>query len=77
MQPINHGQAGRTPDTFYHTELFIPRILFYFLGGLLTVMLALIIVGDLNLGMVMNVGESSSNGIAHFRGFITGLIVFF
>jgi hypothetical protein len=57
--------------------LFIPRILFYFLGGLLTVMLALIIVGDLNLGMFMNVGESSSNGIAHFRGFITGLIVFF
>jgi hypothetical protein len=57
--------------------LFIPRILFYFLGGLLTVMLALIIVGDLNLGMFMNAGESTSNGIAHFRGFITGSIVFF
>lgn len=61
---------------FDHPELFRSRILFYFLCGLLTVISALIIVGGLDLGMFMNMGESTSNGIAHFGGFIIALIVF-
>jgi hypothetical protein len=67
---------GDKLEDFDHPELFRSRILFYFLCGLLTVMLALIIVGGLSLGLFMNLGESTSNGIAHFGGFITMLIVF-
>ena len=71
------GILGVRLEDFDHPELFKSRILFYFLCGLLKVMLALIIFGGLILGMFMNLGESTSNGIAHFGGFITGLIVFF
>jgi hypothetical protein len=67
---------GDRLEDFDHPELFKSKILFYFLCGLLTVMLALIIVGGLDLGLFMNRGESTSNGIAHFGGFITALIVF-
>jgi hypothetical protein len=67
---------GDSLKDFDHPELFKSRILFYFLCGLLTIMLALIIVGGLSLGIFMNTGESTSNGIAHFGGFITGVLVF-
>ena len=67
---------GDKLEDFDHPELFKSRLLFYFLCGLLTIMLALIIVGGLSLGIFMNTGESTSNGIAHFGGFIIGIIVF-
>ncbi|MDD1700852.1 MAG: hypothetical protein LUQ04_08685 [Methanoregula sp.] len=67
---------GDRLEDFDHPELFSSRFLFYFLCGLLTIILALIIVGGLDLGLFMNMGDVTSNGIAHFGGFITGLIVF-
>lgn len=67
---------GDRLEDFDHPEWFKSKLLFYFQCGLLTVMLALIIVGGLSLGQFMNTGESTSNGIAHFGGFITLLIVF-
>jgi hypothetical protein len=63
-------------NDFDHPLLFRSRMLFFLLCGLLTTMLALIIVGGLSLGIFMNTGESTSNGIAHFGGFITGVIIF-
>ena len=36
----------------------------------------MIIVAGLSLGQFIDTGESTSNGIAHFGGFITGVIVF-
>jgi len=67
---------GDTLEDFDHPEYSRSRILFYLMCGLLTFMLALIVVEGLNLGLFMNVGDSTNNGIAHFGGFITGLIVF-
>jgi hypothetical protein len=67
---------GERLNNFDHPLLFRSRMLFFFLCGLLTIMLALIIVGGLSLGIFTNTGESTSNGIAHFGGFITGIIVF-
>jgi len=65
-----------TLEDFDHPEYSRSRILFYLMCGLLTFVLALIVVEGLNLGLFMNVGDSTNNGIAHFGGFITGLIVF-
>jgi len=55
----------------------VKAALFYVMCGLLTVVLALIIVGGIDLGLFLNAGDSTSNGIAHFGGFITLLILFF
>jgi hypothetical protein len=68
--------AGDRLNDFDHPELFRSRMLFFLLCGLMTMMLALIIVGGLSLGIFMNTGESTSNGIAYFGGFITMVIVF-
>ncbi|MFA5346940.1 MAG: hypothetical protein WC294_02290 [Methanoregula sp.] len=67
---------GDTLGDFDHPEYSRSRILFYLMCGLLTFILALIVVEGLTLGLFMNVGDSTNNGIAHFGGFITGLIVF-
>jgi len=67
---------GDRLENFDHPEWFRSRLLFYLQCGLLIVMLSVIIVGGLILGLFINTGESTSNGIAHFGGFITILIVF-
>jgi len=67
---------GDTLEDFDHPEYSRSLIQFYLMCGLLTFVLALIVVEGLNLGLFMNVGDSANNGIAHFGGFITGLIVF-
>ena len=67
---------GDRLGAFDHPELFRSKMLFYLMCGLLTSIVALIVVGGLDLGMFIILGESMSNGIAHFGGFITGLIVF-
>ena len=69
-------RLGDKLEDFDHPQLFRSRMLFLFLCGLLTIMLALIIVGGLSLGIFISTGESTSNGIAHFGGFITGVLVF-
>jgi hypothetical protein len=67
---------GDKLEDFDHPEYSRSLVLFYLMCSLLTVILALIIVEGLTLGLFMNVGDSTNNGIAHFGGFITGLIVF-
>jgi hypothetical protein len=67
---------GDRLEDFDHPEWFKSKLLFYLQCGLLTVILALIIVAGLSLGQFIDSGESTSNGIAHFGGFITGVIVF-
>ena len=67
---------GDTLEDFDHPEYSRSRILFYLMCGLLTFILALIVVEGLSLGLFMNAGDSTNNGIAHFGGFVTGLIVF-
>jgi hypothetical protein len=68
--------VGDMLEGFDHPEYFKSRLLFFVMCGLLTVVLALIIVGGIDLGLFLNAGESTSNGIAHFGGFITLLILF-
>jgi hypothetical protein len=67
---------GDMLERFDHPEYFRSRLLFFVMCGLLTVVLALIIVGGIDLGLFLNSGESTSNGIAHFGGFITLVILF-
>ena len=67
---------GDMLEGFDHPEYFRSRLLFIILCCLLTVVLALVIVGGIDLGLFLNMGESTSNGIAHFGGFITLLILF-
>jgi len=67
---------GEMLGDFDHPEYSRSGIMFYLMCGLLTFILALIVVEGLTLGLFMNTGDSTNNGIAHFGGFITGLIVF-
>ena len=67
---------GDTLEDFDCPEYSRSRILFYLMCGLLTFILALIVVECLTLVLFMTMGDSTNNGIAHFGGFITGLIVF-
>ena len=67
---------GDLLEGFDHPEHFRSRLLFFVMCGLLTVVLALIIVGGIDLGLFLNAEGSTSNGIAHFGGFITLLILF-
>ena len=63
-------------DVFDHPELFTgTRIRYLVLKILLAVILALIVVMGLLLGVFMDLGGSVSNGIVHFGGFITSLVV--
>lgn len=67
---------GDTLEDFDHPEHSRSRIVFYLMCAMLTFILALIVVEGLYLGLFMNVGDSTNNGIAHFGGFVSGLIVF-
>lgn len=67
---------GDIPEGFDHTEHFRWRLLFIVMCGLLIVVRALIIVGGIDIGLFLNAGDSTSNGIAHFGGFPTLLILF-
>jgi membrane associated rhomboid family serine protease len=51
------------------------KILYYVIWVLLTIMAAFIVLLGIDLGQFLNAGGFTSNGIAHFGGFITGLIV--
>ncbi|MGD1004654.1 MAG: hypothetical protein ABR887_04465 [Methanoregulaceae archaeon] len=63
-------------ELFDHPEYFTGhKIRFYFSCGLLAFISAMIGIGGLELGLFLNVDGLNSNGIAHFGGFITGLIV--
>ena len=68
--------VGDMLEGFDHPEYFKSRLLFFVMCGLLTIVLALIIVAGLSLGLFMNSGGATSNGIAHFGGFITGIVIF-
>jgi hypothetical protein len=76
MVSIVLWMLGDMLEGFDHPEYFKSRLLFIILCGLLTVVLALVIVGGIDLGLFLNTGKSTSNGIAHFGGFITLLILF-
>jgi hypothetical protein len=65
-------------EVFDHPEWFGGgRYRFFILKILLTVMLVLIMVMGLLSGVFMDVGGSVSNGIAHFGGYVTCLLVLF
>jgi hypothetical protein len=71
------GIQDRLP-VFDRPELFAgSRIRFLVLQVLLTIMLVLIMVMGLLSGTFMDAGGSVSNGIAHFGGYVTSLIVLF
>ncbi|MGA2935246.1 MAG: hypothetical protein ABSD81_08850 [Methanomicrobiales archaeon] len=61
---------------FDHPEYFSgSKIRYYILKLLVIILLALIVVMGLLSGVFMDAGGSVTNGIAHFGGFITSLIV--
>ena len=63
-------------EVFDHPELFTGAKACYFvLQFMLTIVLLLIVLMGLLLGIFTDAGGSVSNGIAHFGGFITGLMV--
>jgi hypothetical protein len=63
---------------FDHPELFTgSRARFAVLKVLLTIILVLIMVMGLLSGTFMDAGGSVSNGIAHFGGFVTSLLILF
>lgn len=63
---------------FDHPELFSgSRVRFLVLQVLLAVMLVLIMVMGLMTGIFTDVGGSVTNGIAHFGGYVSSLIVLF
>jgi len=65
-------------EVFDHPEYFTgSRIRYNILKILLMVILALIVVMGLLSGIFMDAGGSVTNGIAHFGGFITSLVVLF
>ena len=64
-------------ELFDHPEQFTgSRVRFYLVNGLLTLMLVFIVFEGILFGQFASTGTAISNGIAHFGGFITGLIVF-
>ena len=67
---------GDVLGDFDHPEYSRSGIMFYLMCGLLTLILAFIVVEGLTLGLFVSMGDSTNNGIVHFGGFITGLIVF-
>lgn len=67
---------GDELEVFDHPEFFTgSRIRYSILKILLIIILGLIVVMGLLSGVFMDAGGSVSNGIAHFGGFITSLIV--
>jgi hypothetical protein len=68
---------GGTLEVFDHKESFIgPMWRYHVSTVLLTTILALIVYLGIELGQFASTGSAISNGIAHFGGFVTGLISF-
>jgi len=68
---------GERLELFDHPARFPgSRGRFYLLNGLLTILLVFIVFEGILYGQFASTGTAISNGIAHFGGFITGLIVF-
>jgi hypothetical protein len=68
---------GDNMKIFDHPELFTKsKIFYYILCGLLAFMLSMIVWVGIVLGQFMNMEGSTSNGLAHFGGFVLGLITF-
>jgi len=64
-------------ELFDHKELFRgPAWRYYVSYILMTIMVALIVLLGILEGLFLPAGNAISNGIAHFGGFITGLISF-
>lgn len=62
---------------FDHPESFAgSRGKYLFMNSLLAFMLGLIVFAGITLGYFANTGEFVSNGIAHFGGFMAGLLAF-
>lgn len=76
MAGVTWSLAGRL-KLFDHPEQFAgSRARFCLINGLLTLMLVFIVFEGILFGQFASTGTAISNGIAHFGGFITGLIVF-
>jgi hypothetical protein len=68
--------SGRL-ELFDHKESFVSSAWRYYVSyTLMTIMVALIVFLGILEGQFMPAGNAISNGIAHFGGFITGLISF-
>jgi hypothetical protein len=64
-------------ELFDHKEAFAGAVWRYYVSYIfMTVMVALIVLVGILEGQFMPAGNTIINGIAHFGGFITGLIVF-
>lgn len=62
-------------EEFDHPELFADKkIIYYSCQVLLIIMLGLFVFEGITFGQFLNSGGQITNGIAHFGGFITGLI---
>jgi len=62
-------------EEFDHPELFAgKKIIYYACLVLLIIMLGLFVFEGITFGQFLNSGGQNTNGIAHFGGFITGLI---
>jgi hypothetical protein len=76
MAGVTWFLSGRL-ETFDHPELFPgSRLRFYILYSLLTVMLVAIVYEGIIMGQFTSTGDAITNGIAHFGGFVTGLVAF-
>jgi hypothetical protein len=65
-------------ETLDHKELFAGQIWrYYVIYALMTILVAIIVLLGILEGIFLPAGNAISNGIAHFGGFITGLIIFF
>ncbi|WAC04921.1 MAG: hypothetical protein OS112_10795 [Methanoregula sp.] len=64
-------------EQFDHKEAFAGAVWRYYISYIfMTIMVALIVLIGILESQFMPAGNTISNGIAHFGGFITGLIVF-
>jgi hypothetical protein len=76
MAGVTWTLSGR-PELFGSLEAFTgPKRRFYLHKGLLTVMLAAIVYEGIIMGQFTSTGSATTNGIAHFGGFTTGLVSF-
>jgi hypothetical protein len=71
------GIVQDTFERFDHPELFAHKRFQYYISLVLScVLLSLIGIMGIIFGLFVNTGGQIVNGLAHFGGFITGLIVF-
>jgi hypothetical protein len=71
------GFLGNSLESLDHSEMFKGHIWVYYLSSILiTIAIALIVLAGEILGIFLPSGNSISNGLAHFIGFIVALIAF-